>query len=463
MSPPSASCPGALQETTETLGKVERFADAARARPPSGCGPAARALAPANDAVRPLAREATPLLRDDIRPFVREARPARARPAAGRRAPRPGDAGPHALFERAQPPPQPARLQPGRPRGPGQGRRARRATCSGSPGSPHMAMSSSRTPTPTAPSARTRRRAVRDARAARQASSPRPSSCWQADADPRPSSAACGDRLMHKSAPSPGRDRRDGALRAVVLRAAAVPVAVVRRHRSRSSRRATACRSRSPRPRTLGLEADVRIAGVSVGKVRKKELDAGGNRTLATIEIDERYAPLRATRARSCARRRCSARRTSSSRPGTRRAEAARGRAAAPTRRCAGAVELDEIFDALDPETRKAFRTGSRSSAGHRGPRARPQRRARHAARLRREGDRGARRARHAGAARCAARQEHRRVFGALTESEDQLRDADHVVRAASSTRRRSQNDALAEAIRIFPTFLDESKATSRA
>jgi phospholipid/cholesterol/gamma-HCH transport system substrate-binding protein len=66
--------PGALVETTETMGKLERYGrllgpTAERLRP------AARALAPANDAVRPLAIETTPLLRNDIRPFVREARP----------------------------------------------------------------------------------------------------------------------------------------------------------------------------------------------------------------------------------------------------------------------------------------------------------------------------------------------------------------------------------------------------
>jgi phospholipid/cholesterol/gamma-HCH transport system substrate-binding protein len=66
--------PGALEQTTETMGKLERYGrllgpTAERLRP------AARALAPANDAVRPLAIETTPLLRNDIRPFVREARP----------------------------------------------------------------------------------------------------------------------------------------------------------------------------------------------------------------------------------------------------------------------------------------------------------------------------------------------------------------------------------------------------
>jgi phospholipid/cholesterol/gamma-HCH transport system substrate-binding protein len=69
-----AELPGALQETTGTMAKLQRYGTllgptAEKLRP------AARALAPANDALRPLARETTPLLRDDIRPFVREARP----------------------------------------------------------------------------------------------------------------------------------------------------------------------------------------------------------------------------------------------------------------------------------------------------------------------------------------------------------------------------------------------------
>jgi phospholipid/cholesterol/gamma-HCH transport system substrate-binding protein len=66
--------PGALQQTTGTLGKVERFARV--------LGPASKALQPvgpsinkANAAVIPLGKEATPILRTQIRPFVRNARP----------------------------------------------------------------------------------------------------------------------------------------------------------------------------------------------------------------------------------------------------------------------------------------------------------------------------------------------------------------------------------------------------
>jgi ABC-type transporter Mla subunit MlaD len=77
--------PDALAQTTDTLGKVERFART--------LGPAARELtdvAPAidraNKAIRPLAEEATPIVRRKIRPFTRDAQPLvrELRPAARR-------------------------------------------------------------------------------------------------------------------------------------------------------------------------------------------------------------------------------------------------------------------------------------------------------------------------------------------------------------------------------------------
>src|ERR671915_1881033 len=48
-----------------------------------------------------------------------------------------------------------------------------------------------------------------------------------------------------------------------------------------------------PEATTLAQEADVRVAGVSVGKVRKIEVQDGGNLTLATVELERRFAPLR--------------------------------------------------------------------------------------------------------------------------------------------------------------------------
>src|SRR5215217_4018551 len=45
---------------------------------------------------------------------------------------------------------------------------------------------------------------------------------------------------------------------------------------------------------TLAKQGDVRIAGVSVGKVVQLEPDPEGNRTLATIEMEQKYAPVKA-------------------------------------------------------------------------------------------------------------------------------------------------------------------------
>ena len=47
-----------------------------------------------------------------------------------------------------------------------------------------------------------------------------------------------------------------------------------------------------PEAATLATEADVRISGVPVGKVRTKTLDAPANRTVVTLDIKEPYAPI---------------------------------------------------------------------------------------------------------------------------------------------------------------------------
>jgi phospholipid/cholesterol/gamma-HCH transport system substrate-binding protein len=47
-----------------------------------------------------------------------------------------------------------------------------------------------------------------------------------------------------------------------------------------------------PEATTLAVESDVRIGGVSVGKVKELELPPEGNATRATIEIDPEFAPI---------------------------------------------------------------------------------------------------------------------------------------------------------------------------
>ena len=114
-----------------------------------------------------------------------------------------------------------------------------------------------------------------------------------------------------------------------------------------------------PEATQLGLEADVRVAGVSVGKVRDKTLDpAHPNRTVATIEVTRKYAPI-AKDARAILRQKTLLGETYVElTPGNKRAAGTvpdggfLGDA-----RVAKTVELDEIFQALDPKTRKSFQT----------------------------------------------------------------------------------------------------------
>lgn len=66
--------PGALRQTTQTLGKVQTYAGVL-ATAADRLRPVAPSLDAANHAVTPFAREAAPITRNAIRPFVRSARP----------------------------------------------------------------------------------------------------------------------------------------------------------------------------------------------------------------------------------------------------------------------------------------------------------------------------------------------------------------------------------------------------
>jgi phospholipid/cholesterol/gamma-HCH transport system substrate-binding protein len=47
-----------------------------------------------------------------------------------------------------------------------------------------------------------------------------------------------------------------------------------------------------PEASLLVKEADVRMAGVNIGKVKQKELGPGGRTTMVEIELDDRFAPI---------------------------------------------------------------------------------------------------------------------------------------------------------------------------
>jgi phospholipid/cholesterol/gamma-HCH transport system substrate-binding protein len=214
-----------------------------------------------------------------------------------------------------------------------------------------------------------------------------------------------------------------------------------------------------PEATQLGLEADVRVAGVSVGKLRKKQLDPKGNRTLVDLEIAGEFAPLRAD-AKAILRQKSLLGETYVElTPGSSTKTIPEG-GRLPDGQVKPTVELDEIFQALDPTTRAAFRNWQQDLAEGINGRGRDFNDALGTlpgfakdgadvlAVLDAQEGAVSRLVKNTGV-----------TFGALTENEQQLSNlitsAGEVFDATAS-----QQDALAETIRIFPTFLDEATAT---
>jgi phospholipid/cholesterol/gamma-HCH transport system substrate-binding protein len=104
----------------------------------------------------------------------------------------------------------------------------------------------------------------------------------------------------------------------------------------------------------LAQEADVRISGVTVGKVKKIELGDDG-RTEATIELEEKYAPPPSD-SRAILRQKTLLGETYvEMTPGTRGAPKLNEGDKLATRNVQSTVELDEIFRSFDKKTRQAF------------------------------------------------------------------------------------------------------------
>jgi virulence factor Mce-like protein len=213
-----------------------------------------------------------------------------------------------------------------------------------------------------------------------------------------------------------------------------------------------------PEATQLGLEADVRVAGVRVGKVKAKDLDPKGNRTIATLEINPRYAPIRKD-AKAVLRQKTLL--------GETYVELTPGNKGTPTipengrlanSRVADTVQLDEILKALDPTTRQAFRTWQQDlskAVNERGTDLNDV-----IGNLPDFAKSGSDLLDVLNTQQGAVQRLFKNtgiVFAALTQREDALRNLitnSHQTFSAIA----SQNDALAETFKIFPTFLDESK-----
>lgn len=112
----------------------------------------------------------------------------------------------------------------------------------------------------------------------------------------------------------------------------------------------------------LAQQADVRISGVPVGKVVRLELGPGQT-TEATIELDERYAPIPSD-SRAILRSKTLLGETFVElTPGHKQDGLLAENGTLPDAQVSKTVELDEIFRSLDPRTRQSFQTWMQSLA----------------------------------------------------------------------------------------------------
>lgn len=209
----------------------------------------------------------------------------------------------------------------------------------------------------------------------------------------------------------------------------------------------------------LAQESDVRISGVSVGKVKRIEL-GDDNLAEATIELDAAYAPIPADTRATLRSKTLLGETYVELTPGSPAAGQLAEGGALPAAQVAESVQLDEIFRTFDEPTRDAFRAwmqGQAAALRGRGADfsvalASLEPFAAEAERALRVLDSDARAVR--GLVSSGAD-----VFAALSERRGQLRGLIRSSREVFETTAR-RNAELAEAFRIFPTFLRESRAT---
>jgi len=237
-----------------------------------------------------------------------------------------------------------------------------------------------------------------------------------------------------------------------------------------------------PEATTLAVESDVRIGGVTVGKVKELALPPDANATRATLEIEPEFAPI-SDDARAILRQKTLlgetfVELTSGTEPGRAAASVALGAQGGATdaesdtaeaipegghladSQVREAVQIDEIFNALDPETREAFQRWQANAAvaiqergqdlndsfGNLGPFLTDASELLGVVRRQRAALKGV--VRDTG-----------ETFEALTERDRELAG---VITGSNATfgALASEERALADAFRIFPTFQRETRLT---
>ncbi|HEX3323709.1 MAG TPA: MlaD family protein [Solirubrobacterales bacterium] len=107
----------------------------------------------------------------------------------------------------------------------------------------------------------------------------------------------------------------------------------------------------------LAQQSDVRISGVSVGKVQEIVVAPNGKQALAKVDIDDKYGPIpRGTRAILRTKTLLGETYIELT-PGDRNGPVLPDGGTLPAAQIAESVQLDEIFRTFDPRTRAAFQT----------------------------------------------------------------------------------------------------------
>jgi phospholipid/cholesterol/gamma-HCH transport system substrate-binding protein len=216
-----------------------------------------------------------------------------------------------------------------------------------------------------------------------------------------------------------------------------------------------------PEATTLAEAADVRIAGVTVGKVRSKDLDKADNRTDVVLKIDPKYAPLPKDTRAILRQKTLLGETFVELSPGHKSSGNLPDGGTLQNNRVEPTVELDEILRIFDPSTKKAFQEWVQESSKTISGTA-PKDLNNALGNLAGFAQDGAAVLQVLDTQSTAVRQLIRNtgvVFAALNERKGQLRQLiENSDRTFSALQ--SQQSALADTFRVFPTFLDESRLT---
>jgi phospholipid/cholesterol/gamma-HCH transport system substrate-binding protein len=222
-----------------------------------------------------------------------------------------------------------------------------------------------------------------------------------------------------------------------------------------------------PEAATLANEADVRMSGITIGKVKSKALDKGGASTIVTMDIKPKYAPIPKDAHMILRQKTLLGETYVEITPGDRFKGYLKDGGTIPRTQIEPTVQLDEIFSAFDKPTRTAFQKWVAESA--KAIKGTPQNPDRTAQALNDAlGNLGPFASDGADVLGVLDRQKADLqklirntgvVFGAISERDHALQ---HLItnsdRVFDATARRDA--ALRQIFQIFPTFLDESKAT---